>query len=224
MNSQSYKAGRTLSMIWLISFILVFGQAVAQTAATYPNYDEDVFMEWDLEKNLATPVVEKSEKKAIAKYMKQLGENLRDRKYHVELMREGEVVIVSLPSDELFMPNDTLLTRRGLALLTPLTELMRAPYMYKVVYTINTDDTGSKTYREKLSDARNASVYDWLMDMIDEGKVSEDIVIIPYSNAATTPVASNEERAGRARNRRVEFFFVPGPEMIEKAKLKKLKY
>lgn len=206
-----------------VMFQMAVTEARAQSSDPYPDYNEDVFMEWDLEKNIATPVVEKSEKKAIAKFMKAVGERFRDKKYHVELMREGEVVIISLPSDELFLPNDTLLTPRGMSLLTPLTELMKEPYMYKVVYTVNTDDTGSKAYRDQLSDQRNASVYEWLINKIDDGEISEDIVIIPYSMASTMPVASNESRDGRYRNRRVEFFFIPGPEMIDKAKQKNLK-
>lgn len=210
-------------IVTILALLAGMPMAQAQTNDKYPDYDEDVFMEWDIEKNIATPVVEKSEKKAISKYMKALGETLSDAKYKVELMREGEVLIVSLPTDELFLPNDTLLTERGEKMMAPLLNYMKAPYMYKIVYAVNTDDTGSEQYLNSLSDARNASIYDWLMDKIDDGTISEDLVIIPYSLGATQPIATNETRVGRAQNRRVEFYFIPGPEMIEKAQKKQLK-
>lgn len=195
----------------------------AQVDVPYPDYYEDVFMEWELEKNLATPVVEKGEKKSVAKYMRGVGESLKNKKYTVDMMREGEVVIVSIPSDDIFLPNDTLITPRGESLLAPLLNYMKEPYMYKIVYTVNTDDTGSKHYLDALSDKRNASLYDWFMRMIEAGKMSEDIVLIPYSMSYTAPIASNDERKGRYKNRRVEIYLIPGPEMIDKAKKKSLK-
>ncbi len=195
----------------------------AQVDVPYPDYYEDVFMEWELEKNLATPVVEKGEKKSVAKYMRGVGESLKNKNYTVDMMREGEVVIVSIPSDDIFLPNDTLITPRGESLLAPLLNYMNEPYMYKIVYTVNTDDTGSKHYLDALSDKRNASLYDWFMRMIEAGKMSEDIVLIPYSMSYTAPIASNDERKGRYKNRRVEIYLIPGPEMIDKAKKKSLK-
>lgn len=214
---------QTLNILLCIIFSAVSFTSKAQSDDNpFDGYDEEVFMEWTFEKNIATPVVEKSEKKAISRYMKQLGEQLTMKKYNVEMMRQGEVMIVSLPTDEVFAPNDTLISARGNELLTPLLNLMKEPYMLKIVYTVNTDNTGTEEYLEWLSDSRNASLYDWFIDMIDQGKMSEDIVLIPYSMGASMPLAENDSRAGRLRNRRVEIFFIPGPEMIQKAKQKKL--
>lgn len=210
-------------IIYVLILCFIVPQWVqAQSSTPYSDYDEDVMMEWDLEKNLATPVVEKSEKKAVSRYMKSFGEMLRDKHYNVELMREGEIVIVSFPTDDLFLPNDTILTERGEKLITPILGYMQSPYMYKILFTVNTDDSGSADYLYHLSDARVASVYGWFMDNIDEGKLSEDIVIIPYPMGGGAPIATNETREGRKKNRRLEIYFVPGPEMISKAKMKEL--
>lgn len=214
-------AKRVLLTVWLCALSMNLMPLMAQDP--YPDYDEDVFMGWDLEKNIATPVVEKSEKKAVAHYMKSIGESLAKKKYSVELMREGEVIIVSLPTDELFAPNDTLISKRGVDLLTPLLQYMKEPYTFKILYTVNTDDTGSQRYLEQLSDQRNASLYDWFMDQIDLGNMSEDIVLIPYSMGASMPVATNDDRKGRLKNRRVEIFIIPGPQLIDKARHKTLK-
>lgn len=221
MKCRSYRK----SVIAMTLALALSGLApTALGADRYPDYNEDVFMEWELEKNLSTPVVEKPEKKIVSKYMKSLGEKLHRQKYKIELMREGEVVILSLPTDELFAPNDTLLSEYGERLLKPLLSYFSSPYMFKLVYTINTDDTGSDAYLESLSDERNASVYAWFMEQIDNGLLSEDLVIIPYSMGKTAPVASNDSWEGRAKNRRVEFYIIPGPEMIEKACNKTLKH
>ncbi len=198
--------------------------AWAQTDLTnpYPDYNEEIFMDMDFEPNLATPKVNKPEKKAVTKYVKSVAEQFK-KKYRVDLMREGEVMVVTIPTDDLFLPNDTMITRRGFQLLTPLLEPMRKPYMFKVVFALHTDDTGSEAYRENLSSARVASVYDWFMDMIDQAQLSEDIIIIPYSMASADPIDTFETRSGRRNNRRLEFYFIPGPEMIEKATKKQLK-
>lgn len=223
MKTLSSERNKQLWLLLIVIAVVIFPHPSHGQDSKYPDYNEDVFMDWDLEKNLATPVVEKSEKKAISKYMKNIGLDLKEKKYGVALMREDEVMIVSIPSDELFLPNDTLLTKRGLSLLAPLLDYMKEPYMYKIVFTINTDDTGSRKYLDRLSVARTASVYEWFMDQIDNGKLSEDLVLIPYSMAATLPIESNDEREGRYKNRRLEIYFIPGPEMIEKASKKMLK-
>lgn len=210
-------------VILMCLFIAEFYASVnAQQSVPYPDYDEDVLMEWEIDKNIATPVVEKSEKKAVARYMKSMGEWLRDKHFNVELMREGEVVIVSFPTDDLFLPNDTVLTQRGEKIIVPVLEYMQAPYRYKILFTVNTDDSGSSDYLYHLSDARVAAIYGWFMDKIDEGKISEDIVIIPYAMGGSSPIATNETREGRKKNRRLEIYFVPGPEMVSKAKNKEL--
>lgn len=210
-------------VILMCLFIAEFYVSVnAQQSVPYPDYDEDVLMEWEIDKNIATPVVEKSEKKAVARYMKSMGEWLRDKHFNVELMREGEVVIVSFPTDDLFLPNDTVLTQRGEKIIAPVLEYMQAPYRYKILFTVNTDDSGSSDYLYHLSDARVAAIYGWFMDKIDEGKISEDIVIIPYAMGGSSPIVTNETREGRKKNRRLEIYFVPGPEMVSKAKNKEL--
>lgn len=214
---------RKIRRFAVAAFVMIsWLEAMGQQTEQYKDYDEDVMMEWDMGKNLATPIVEKSEKKAIARYMKSMGEYLRDRKFNVELMREGEVVIVSFPSDDLFQPNDTVMTQRGEKIIAPILDYMKEPYMYKVVFTVNTDDSGSKAYLYHLSEARIAALYGWFMDMIDAGKLSEDMVLIPYALGDSAPIVDNESRENRRKNRRVEVYFIPGPEMILKAKKKEL--
>ena len=63
------------------------------------------------------------------------------------------------------------------------------------------------------------SIYDWLLDKIDEGRIPEEIIIIPDTWGASRPLpgTSQPSRENRRKNRRVEFYFIPGPRLIETA-------
>lgn len=132
-------------------------------------------------------------------------------------MREDEVFVVSIPTDDLFLPNDTLLNSRASKILSGVTAPMADPMAYKIVLAMHTDDTGSETYRENLSTARLNSVYDWFMGQIDSGNLNEKLLIIPFAMGGIMPVASNDTREHRRENRRLEIYFIPGPSIIKAA-------
>lgn len=182
----------------------------------YQGYSEDVFMDMDFEPNLATPIVPLKVKGALAKRVRTTAESLR-RKAMVDLMRDDEVIVVTVPTDQLFMPNDTLLSDQAEAALAPLPGLMKDPMMYKVVLAMHTDDTGSELYRDELSSSRLNSVYDWFMTCMDRGILSEQLIIIPFSMGGFMPLVDNDTRAHRSENRRLEVYLVPGPKLIDMA-------
>lgn len=173
-------------------------------------------MDMDFEANLASPYVPDQTRKEVTRYQRRLAERFKNA-YTVDLMREGEVVVVTVPTDQLFLPNDTLFANEAVRTLAPLLAPMKDPYMYKIVIAVHTDDTGSESYRDHLSSERIRTVYDWLMDEIDRGTLSEDLVIVPYSMGSTMPLELNDTRKHRRENRRLEIYFIPGPEMISKA-------
>lgn len=178
----------------------------------YKGYDEAVYMDMELEQNILTPIVATGEHSAISAYMNRIGQNMVKKGFTVDMMRDDEVVLITIPTDELFEPNDTLLTPAAPAKFGPVTALLRDPEMFKVVYAVHTDNTGSTEYNNFLSHERNNSIYDWLL-----GQVSEDLIIIPYEMGDTEPIAPNDTRDGRAANRRVEIYLIPGPKMITNA-------
>lgn len=180
----------------------------------YEGFAEEIYMDFEFEQNLATPIVGDQERGEIRKYVSNFAEKHKGGKT-IDLMRNGEVMVVTLPSDNLFLPNDTLLSSYASRLLDPVTAMATDPKMWKIVYTVHTDDTGSSSYLDKLSTARLNSIYDWLLDAVDKGKLDEATIIIPYSMAATDPLNENDTRQHRYENRRVEFYFIPGPKMIE---------
>lgn len=182
----------------------------------YEGFNEETFMDMDFEPNLATPVVPDREKAAVRRMMAETASRLKGP-FTVELMRDDEVMVVSIPTDNLFLPNDTLLNDAAERLMKPVFGLMKDPMKYKVVVAVHTDDTGNALYQDRLSTARLYSVYDLFLDMIDSGDINPDIVIIPYAMGGDDPVTDNDTWRHRAVNRRLEVYFVPGPSLIETA-------
>lgn len=190
--------------------ISVASTATAKDVFTdpYKNYDETIFMDMELNDNILTPNVGKNEHSSVKHYMSRMAQELA-RRYTVDLMRNDEVILVTIPTDELFLPNDTLLSTSASTRLTPLMNMLKDPEMYKVVYAIHTDNTGSTQYNMFLSHERNNSLYDWMLNHI-----SEDLIVIPYEFGDTEPISPNNTMDGRAENRRIEFYLIPGPKMI----------
>lgn len=202
----------------LASPTLTAGAKDNNTKDPYADYDETVFMDMELEENLKTPEVGKAEHDAVKAYMHNLGQSLAKKNYIVDLMRDDEVVLVTIPTDELFLPNDTLLAPGAPSKLAPVVALLSDPMMLKVVYAVHTDNTGSPTYNMRLSHERNSSIYAWLLD-----HVSEDLIVIPYEYGDTDPLGPNDSRVGRKENRRLEIFLIPGPKLITSARKGQLK-
>ena len=182
----------------------------------YKGYSEETYMDMDFEPNLATPVVGAKEKPAIRKNILKVANSLKG-KFTVDLMREDEVFVVSIPAEDLFLQNDTLLNSGASRILSGLTAILADPMAYKIVLAMHTDDTGSETYREYLSTARLNSVYDWFMNEIDSGRLNERQLIIPFAMGGLMPVQPNDTRNHRNENRRLEIYFIPGPSLIKAA-------
>ncbi|MCF0219951.1 MAG: OmpA family protein [Muribaculaceae bacterium] len=208
---------RSLLILFFAASLSLFAQKASELPDPYDGYDEILFMDMDLDQNIETPKLQDAERKAVKKHMSRMANELAHARYVVDLDRDGEVVVVTIPTDDLFLPNDTLLSPKAEVKLKPLLKYLSDPGLFKVVYTIHTDDTGSPDYLFDLSQQRVNSVYDWMLDF-----VSEDQVIIPYSMGDIDPVETNSTRVGRRANRRMEFYFIPGPEMILKARKGKL--
>lgn len=192
----------------------VYGQSLP--GSSVGDFAEDVYMDMELENNIATPVVPKKAEGDLRKYIRGIAEELNTR-YTVDLMRENEVFIISIPTDDLFAPNDTLLSDAGRPILNNLLPLMQDPMMYKIVMAVHTDDTGSKNYLLDLSTARLNSIYDWVLDAIENGSLSQDLIVIPYAMGGEAPVTDNDSREHRRENRRLEVYFIPGPKLIDMA-------
>lgn len=127
--------------------------------------------------------------------------------------REGMVLMVTIPVAELFNSNDTLLSRVAPNRLKVLANPLRTPDKYKLLVVVHSDDTGTEEYLNNLTRARADAIRRWIAD---QGIPVEGVV--PYGMGYDEPVSSEQSRKGREANRRVEFYYVPGPIMIDELK------
>lgn len=166
--------------------------------------------EMTLEENLMTPEVPEKSKAKIQSYMRKEAESLIKLGYKVESMRKGEIVIVTVGTDKLFAPNDTVIDiANANKLLKPLAAYMRVPERYKILMAVHTDNTGSENYTLSLSEARVHAIYDYF-DKIAQNPGE----LVGYPMGMEEPIATNSSRLGRMENRRVEFYIVPDKELI----------
>lgn len=215
------RSNRLFNLLIIIAALLVpalNADAGKPYTDPYKEYDEIDHWDLDLDDNLEIPVISDGEKKDIRTYMRRLHEDLVERNYIVEMDRDDEIVVISLPCDELFLPNDTLLWKeRAYRILDPLKPLLSDPDLFKIVFAVNSDNTGSTVYNMSLSDARKNSMYEWF-----DRNAHAELIIVPYSMGDTDPLEPNDTRAGRSANRRVDVYLIPGPKMIELSHSKKL--
>lgn len=144
---------------------------------------------------------------------------------NVETYRNKEVIIVTIPTDRLFAPNDVDLKSGAELLLTPLKRYMKAESedMYRLLMVMHTDNTGSEAYTDKLSLERAEAVFNWFAEngcdtdylfMRARGASEPNSV----SGSIADIVKANDTYEKRADNRRLEIFLIPGKRMVDAAK------
>lgn len=122
----------------------------------------------------------------------------------VQINNTGDRLIVTLPQDILFAV-DSSAVNRGLRgdLLTVADSLQNYPAS-SVQVVGHTDNTGSASYNQKLSERRANAVADVLMD----GGVAFNR-INAFGRGEDQPISSNLTAEGKAQNRRVEIVILP---------------
>lgn len=178
------------------------------------NYD---IVEQSLEDCIKLPQVPAKAKNAIVAYMRDVTLNLQNKKINVRLERNNEVVVIVIPTDYIFPPNSTELKPQATTRLQPLIPYLKSTD-FKIVFSVNSDNTGSEEYTELLTEERGYAVYEWIeqqdIDVTD---------ITFYPMGAFDPICPNNSMANRQKNRRIEIYLIPNESMINKAKSNKLK-
>jgi len=100
----------------------------------------------------------------------------------------------------LFATGSATLINVGKSELNKMVPLLQENPDVKMTISGHTDNTGSATVNQKLSENRAGSVKKYL---VSKGIAAERITAVGYG--ATKPVADNKTPAGRTKNRRVEF-------------------
>ena len=192
--------------------------AVTMFGLLYPQQldarnDADDIYDMSLDDNLVTPEI-KNDKQAdkIQEFQYDMAVAFKQSKYDVEIMREGEVIVVTIPASVLFEPNDTVLTQLGETQLKPFLRMIKNPGFYKLLLVMHSDNTGSTEYTRNLTRQRVNTIFDWFDE---NGSVD---YVVPYALGDTDPIVDNNSVDNRKRNRRLEIYLVPEKTMIQQAK------
>ena len=170
-----------------------------------------------LDENLDMPQIHNDKQAAkVQDYQYDVAVKLKKQNFDVELMRDNEVIVVTIPAGQLFGPNDTILSNLGKTSLKPMLQYLQNPGFYKMLLVMHSDNTGSDAYTLELTRSRVNAVFDWFED---NGTVE---FVVPYALGDTDPLVDNNSMVNRKRNRRLEIYLVPDNVMINQAKKGKI--
>lgn len=170
----------------------------------------------DLDTELNRPAIPSKQVSRIRSLMDAESQDLIDRGYNVELIRNQEVIAVTIPLDNLYAPNRVDLSATAYDLLKPFTDFTRHYGKFKIILAVHSDNTGSAAYKNWLCEQRIISLYDYF-----DTHGSTPGMVFGYPMADQQPLADNDSYANRVLNRRLEIFIVPGPQLITETKGRK---
>ena len=190
-----------------MALLLLAGQQPLNAKDDYDIYD------LSLDENLLLPEIN-NDKQAdkIQDFQLDMAVAFKKSNYDVEIMRDDEVIVVTIPASQLFDANDTVLNQVGQELLKPFLRMIKNPGFYKMLLVMHSDNTGSEMYTLNLTRQRVNAVFDWFEE---NGSVD---YVVPYALGDTDPLVDNNSVENRKRNRRLEIYLVPEKTMIQQAK------
>ena len=168
-----------------------------------------------IDDNIAMPELEK-QAETIKKFQYNQAIALQKNKQNVEMTRDGEVIIITIPAGQLFAPNDTVLSDMGKKSIEPFLGYLKNEGLYKMLLVMHHDNTGSDRYILNLTKARVNAIYDWI------SKNASGEYVVPYALGSIEPLVENNSVANRKFNRRLEIYLVPEVGMIKAAKKKNI--
>ncbi len=165
-----------------------------------------------IEENLAIPELNEKQAKRIKEIQASELERLLSIDYHkIETLRNEEVIRVTIPAEQLFAPNDTILRNEADSLLRPFLQCLRTPDYYHMLLVMHSDNTGNDAYTYALTTQRVLAVFNWLEI---NGAITD--FVVPYAAGCHEPLAANNSARNRNTNRRLEIYLIPGEAMIKK--------
>lgn len=123
----------------------------------------------------------------------------------VEVRREGDNILLDMPSDVTFGVDRADLTPTAYAVLDDVARILNQYPQTTVDVVGHADSTGADDYNLALSQRRAGSVADYL---VSRGRVLPDRLYVA-GMGERQPIATNDTAEGRAKNRRVEVIVRP---------------
>lgn len=200
----------------IFSSIIVLSLCCMPLVAADNDTEVDV-LDLSVDENIATPDVPQKAQAYVRAAMDQLRRHLNKNGFSTEVLRDGEVIEVKVPCDEIFAIGKSSIKPSGAVKLQALNIVARDPEKYKVIVAVHTDDTGDDQYSDSIS-AERANAIDDFLYQYTQGRETN---VIPYGIGKDEPVMPNTSRQGRAANRRIEIYVVPDHGMLQQAGVKK---
>ncbi len=122
----------------------------------------------------------------------------------VSVTRRGDEIILNMPGNVTFGFDSADLRSDFFDVLNSVALVLEEFDQTVLVVDGHTDSTGSRQYNMGLSERRAETVGRYLI-----GQGVEPVRVATYGYGPDYPVASNENEAGRAQNRRVELTLMP---------------
>lgn len=203
-------------------------------ALFYPTHSEAKFLnkkeqkeeidiyELSIDENISTPELGKHNNRIIEFQKSQFNElNKLDKTkfpYETKLIRNGEVIMITIPARSLFNQNETNLSEKGKDILSPILKFLATKQLYKIVLAMHSDNTGNEIYTMDLTTKRVNSIFDWIGEK-DKRKTD---YVVPYALGNNDPIVDNNSIINRDRNRRLVIYLIPEKIMINQAKRGKI--
>ena len=174
-------------------------------AAEHPNLSE-----LTVDENLLIPELTDKQRNKVCKLQATEAKRLEGIEgLEVKLMRNKEVIHITIAASLLFAPNETTLLDSSDAILRSILPCLRTPDYYHMLLVMHSDNTGNESYNYTLTTDRVSAIYDW----IEQNGGCVDYVV-PYAAGSYEPISPNNTIAGRAQNRRLEIYLIPAEKMI----------
>ena len=161
----------------ILALLLIAGLQTINAKDDYDIYD------LSLDENLVLPEI-KNEKQAdkIQDFQLDMAVAFKKSNYDVEIMRDDEVIVITIPASQLFDANDTVLNQVGEERLKPFLRMIKNPGFYKMLLVMHSDNTGSEFYTLNLTRQRVNAIFDWFDE---NGSVD---YVVPYALGDTDPI------------------------------------
>ncbi len=125
-----------------------------------------------------------------------------------DVQQVGDELVVTFQSPILFDTDSSVLKPDARNLLEEVSSVLQGYPETNVLVKGHTDDTGSETHNQQLSERRADSVRNYL---ITRGVASPRLTALGFGESM--PVASNGNNSGRTQNRRVELQIAANEEL-----------
>ena len=166
-----------------------------------------------LDENLATPAISSKHSAAIKRHIETIRKKYTEKGLNTEVKRGGEVLLVTLPTDSLFVPNGEELLPQAYSLLNYFKQAINHPESYRIVVAVHTDDTGDKQYSYAITQRRAEVILNFFNRIVDEDIVTPNIDY--YWLGRDDFKVPNNTMKNRSANRRVEIYIVPEAHIIK---------